>query len=95
MDHIPCLHGHLAKVSPRLLRETLPSGQGRRRGQTSQATALDHESSWKQTQTYWGEHILSKDEKAKKPVGGGAVDVDTVADICFLIPEVFKDDVWK
>ena len=37
--------------------------------------------------------------RQKKPVGGGAVDVDPVADapatICFLIPEVFKVDVWK
>ena len=42
---------------------------------------------------------MSKDEKAKKPVGGGAVDVNHVADapvtICFLMPEVFKVDVWK
>ena len=49
-----------------------------------------------------GENIsCQRMRRQKKPVGGGAVDVNHVADavvtICFrfLMPEVFKVDVWK
>ena len=75
-------------VIPRLLRKCLPWALGHRQGQTLQSAALELGSSWKQTLFY----NSAKYEEVQEPVGGGAVDVDHVADAAFfffscLLPE--------
>ena len=74
-------------LGPCLLRKSLPLALGRRPKQTLQSAVLDLWSSWKQRLL----DKMVKYEEVEEPVGGGAVDVDQVADAALtfscLLPE--------
>ena len=80
-------------LDPCLLRKSLPLALGRKQGQTLQSAVPEPWSSWKQRLLdNLACYNLAKYEEVEEPVGGGAVDVDQVADAALTFSCLLPDN---